>query len=74
MMRRFTLLALLGLSIVGPARSASAPGDALDAGLADDVRLAGRPAGSSAPAEPVTTVRVAAPAAEPLRTLSANPL
>lgn len=75
MMRCLTLLlALLGLSIVGAARSATAPVDALDAGIADDVRLAGRPAGSSESTEPVTTVRVAAPAAEPVRTLSANPL
>ena len=75
MMRRFTLLvALLGLSIAGPVRPASAPVDALDAGLADDVRLARPSAGSSASMEPVTTVRVAAPVAEPVRALSANPL
>jgi general secretion pathway protein N len=75
MMRRFTLLlAVLGLLVVGAARSATAPVDALDAGIADDVRLTGRPAGSSASPEPVTTVRVTVPAAEPARALSANPL
>jgi len=75
MMRRLTLLvALLGLSIVGAARSATAPVDALDAGIANDVRLTGRPAGSSESTEPVTTVRVTAPVAEPARALSANPL
>jgi general secretion pathway protein N len=75
MMRHVTLfLAMLALSIVGPARSASVPGDALDAGIADDVRLAKPLAGSSTPAEPVTTVRVLAQTAPPATILSANPL
>jgi len=75
MMRRFTIVvAVLGLTIPGMTRSATAPGDALDAGIADDVRLAGPPKASSIPAEPATTVRVAAPAVPPARALSANPL
>ena len=75
MMRRFTIaVAVLGISIFGAARSATAPGDALDAGIADESRLAAPSAGASAPAEPVTTVRVVAPAAPPARALSANPL
>ena len=75
MTHRFMVaLAVLGLAILGPARPATAPGDALDAGVADDVRLAAPPTGSAAPAEPVTTVRVVAPTAPLAKTLSANPL
>ena len=38
MMRRFTItVAVLSLSIAGAARSATAPSDALDAGIADEV-------------------------------------
>ena len=75
MMRRFTItVAVLSLSIAGAARSATAPGDALDAGIADESRLAAPSAGASTPAEPVTTVRVVAPVAPPARDLSANPL
>jgi hypothetical protein len=75
MMRRVTIcLALLALSILSAARSATTPGDALDAGIADDARLAGSPSGSSTPAEPVTTVRVITQTATAARTLSANPL
>ena len=75
MMRRFTItVAVLSLSIAGAARSATAPGDALDVGIADESRLAAPSAGASTPAEPVTTVRVVAPAAPPARALSANPL
>ena len=74
MKRRLMIAVAVLLSAVGAARSATAPGDALDAGIADDFRLAGPPANASAPADPVTTVRVAAPAAAPARALSANPL
>jgi general secretion pathway protein N len=75
MMRHLTIVVvMLGLSVVGAARSATAPGDALDAGIADEARLAGPRTGASSPAEPVTSVRAAAPAAQPARTLSANPL
>jgi hypothetical protein len=75
MMRRFTIaVAVLGISIFGAARSATAPGDALDAGIADESRLAAPSAGASTPAEPFTTVRVSAPVAAPARALSANPL
>jgi hypothetical protein len=74
MKRRLTIVVAVLLSAVGAARSATAPGDALDAGIADDFRLAGPPANASTPADAVTTVRVAAPAAAPARALSANPL
>ena len=79
MMRPFTIAVAvlgmsMGMSIFGAARSATAPGDALDAGIADESRLAAPSAGASTPAEPVTTVRVVAPAAPPARALSANPL
>lgn len=75
MMRRLTLLlTLLALSMLGPARSATAPADALDADIANSNRLGGPDADAAAPPEPVTTVRVLAPAAQPARTLSANPL
>jgi hypothetical protein len=75
MMRRFTIaLAVLGLSLAGAARPATAPGDALDAGIADEARLAGPSAGSATPAEPVTTVRAVVPTVSPARALSANPL
>jgi hypothetical protein len=74
MKRRLMIAVAVLLSAVGAARSATAPGDALDAGIADDFRLAGPPASASTPGEAVTTVRVAAPAAAPARALSANPL
>jgi hypothetical protein len=75
MRRRVTIcLALSVLSILSAARSATAPGDALDAGIADDVRFAAPPPGSATPAEPITTVRVVAQTATQGRTLSANPL
>ena len=74
-MRRFTIIvAVLGLSLPGMTRSATAPAGALDDAIADDTRLAGPPLTSSAPAEPVTTLRVGAPAVSPAKTLSANPL
>ena len=74
MMRRFTIIvAVLGLSLPGMTRSATAPGGALDDAIADDARLAGSPL-ASAPSEPVTTVRVVAPAVPPAKALSANPL
>ena len=75
MMRRFTIIvAVLGLSLPGMTRSATAPGGALDDAIADDARLAGSPLATSAPTEPVTTVRVVAPVAPPAKALSANPL
>ncbi len=75
MMRRFTIaLAVLGLSLPGMTRSATEPGGALDDAITDDARLAGSPLAASAPAEPVTTVRVGAPAVPPAKALSANPL
>jgi hypothetical protein len=75
MMRPFTIaVGVLGLSIFGAARPATAPGDALDAGIADESRLAAPSAGASTPAEPVTTVRAVVPVVPPARALSANPL
>jgi hypothetical protein len=82
MKRRVTIaLASLALLLHGADASTSSSGDALDAGLADDSRLAGPPGISSTPAalplttaEPVTTVRVVARPAAPVRVLSANPL
>jgi hypothetical protein len=75
MMRRLTIaVTVLTLCVLGAARSATAPGGALDDGMADESRLAGPSTGSSTPPEPVTTVRAAAPAAAPARALSANPL
>ena len=67
-------LALLAVTMLGAARSATAPGDALDAGIADDARSAGPLPGSATPAEATTTVRVVARTATPARTPSANPL
>jgi hypothetical protein len=75
MMRKFTIgLTLLALSVHGAARSTTASNDALDSDLTEEVRAAGAPATSTAPVEPVTTVRVVAPPAAPVRTPSANPL
>jgi hypothetical protein len=75
MMRRLAIgLALLVLSAHGGVSSTPSSSDALDKDLTDDVRSAGPPAVAPAPAEPVTTVRVAAPPAAPVRTPSANPL
>ena len=68
-------LLLLWLPLHGAAAAAVAvAGDALDADLSDDARAAGLPPLSPALAEPVTTVRVAAPQASPERAQSANPL
>ena len=68
-------LLLLWLPSHGAAAAAVAvAGDALDADLSDDARAAGLPPLSPALAEPVTTVRVAAPQASPERAQSANPL
>ena len=75
-MRRGIVIALLlWLPLHGAAAAAVAvAGDALDADLSDDARAAGLPPLSPALAEPVTTVRVAAPQASPERAQSANPL
>jgi len=63
----------LVLSLGGEAAaSAAITTDALDAGIAQETRLAG-PAPSS-PTEPVTSVRVVAPAPASQSPLSANPL
>jgi hypothetical protein len=69
-------LLLLALPPHGSAVAAAAAvaGDALDADLSDDARAAGLPPLSPALAEPITTVRVAAPQAAPERAQSANPL
>jgi general secretion pathway protein N len=75
MMRKFAIgLTLLALSVHGAARSTTASNDALDSDLTEEARPAGSAARSTAPAETVTTVRVAAPSAAPVRTQSANPL
>jgi general secretion pathway protein N len=74
-MRRLAIgLILFALSVHGAAPSTPSSGDALDNDLGDDTRLAGPSKVVPAPAEPVTTVRVVAPPAPPLRTPSANPL
>jgi len=66
-------LMVLASTIQGvDAATTALPGDALDAGILDDTRLA-RPVASD-PAEPVTTVRVVPPPAAPARTLSPNPM
>jgi hypothetical protein len=72
-------VSLLGPSLHGMAATTGAiSSDALDADLSDGTRAAESPALSPDPAEPVTTVRVAAPQAAPQaapeRTPSANPL
>ncbi len=74
--RGFTIgLLFLAVSLHAAAAATAAKySEALDADLSDDARAAGLPALAPAPAEPVTTVRVAAPSATPERTLSANPL
>jgi len=65
---------LLGMALHDAAAATVAPsGDALDADLSDETRSAGMPL-SPTPAEPVTSVRVAAPKPAPERTQSANPL
>jgi general secretion pathway protein N len=75
MRRGFTIgLTLLALSVHDVAPAAAVSSDALDADLADEARPNRPPAVSSAPAEPVTTVRVVAPPGAPARTPSANPL
>jgi len=65
---------VLALSSHGAAPSTPASGDALDNDLADDARSPGPSMVAPAPVEPVTTVRVVAPPAAPVRTPSANPL
>jgi len=71
---------LLAASLLGPslrgmaATTGTISSDALDADLSDGTRASEPPALSPDPAEPVTTVRVAAPQAAPEKTLSANPL
>jgi hypothetical protein len=75
MMRRFAIgLALLALSAHGGVSSTPSSGDALDKDLTDEVRSAVPAVVAPAPAEPVTTVRIVAPPAAPVRTPSANPL
>lgn len=74
MRRRLAIsLILLALSAHG-AVPATPANDALDNDMTDDVRLAGPSKAAPALAEPVTTVRVVAPPAPPVRTPSANPL
>jgi hypothetical protein len=70
MRRRLAISPLSGHGAV-PATPAN---DALDNDMTDDVRLAGPSKVVPPPAEPVTTVRVAAPPAPPVQTPSANPL
>lgn len=75
MTRRLAIgLIVLALSSHGAAPSTPASSDALDKDLADDARPPGPSVVAPAPAEPVTTVRVVAPPAAPVRTPSANPL
>jgi general secretion pathway protein N len=67
-------LLLIGTLLHDAAAATVAPtGDALDADLSDEARTAGVPL-SPAPAEPVTSFRVAAPQPPPERTQGANPL
>ena len=74
MRRRVAIsLILLALSAHG-AVPATPANDALDNDVADDVQLTGPSKVAPPPAEPVTTVRVVAPPAPPVRTPSANPL
>jgi hypothetical protein len=74
MRRRLAIsLILLALSAHG-AVPATPANEALDNDMTDDVRLAGPSKAAPIPAEPVTTVRVVAPPAQPVRTPSANPL
>jgi hypothetical protein len=71
----FTRIGLTWLVLSLPAGAVATTAittDALDAGIADETRLAG-PAASS-PAEPVTSVRVEPPAPASSSPLSANPL
>jgi hypothetical protein len=65
---------LHGAFATGTAMSGAMSGDALDSELSDVAGAAAPPALSPDPAEPVTTVRAAAPRPAPERTLSANPL
>jgi hypothetical protein len=74
MRRRLAIsLILLALSAHG-AVPATPANEALDNDMTDDVRLAAPSKVAPIPAEPVTTVRVVAPPAPPVRTPSANPL
>jgi hypothetical protein len=71
----FSAMSLLGPSRHGMAATTGAiSSEALDADLSEGARAAEPPALPPDTAEPVTTVRVAAPQAAPGRTLSANPL
>jgi hypothetical protein len=75
MRRGFAIgLTLLALSAHNVASAAAVSGDALDADLADEARPNRPPPVSSAPAEPVTAVRVVAPRGPPTQAPSANPL
>ena len=80
MMRQMTrgfAIAIVLLAVLlhaAVATTAAISGDVLDADLSDGARAEGPPVSPPDPAEPVTTVRVAAPQAAPERTLSANPL
>jgi hypothetical protein len=67
-------LLLLGMVLHDAAAATVAPAsDALDADLSDEARSAGTPP-SPTSAEPITSVRVAAPQPAPERVQSANPL
>jgi hypothetical protein len=75
MTRRLAIsLILLALSAHAAAPSTPSSGDALDNDLGGDTRLPGPSQVAPAPSEPVTTVRVVASPAPPVRTPSANPL
>jgi hypothetical protein len=74
-MRRRLAISLILLALSGHGAVPATPAnDALDNDMTDDVRLAGPSKVVPPPAEPVTTVRVAAPPAPPVQTPSANPL
>jgi hypothetical protein len=75
MMRKLVIGLTLLASIHSAARSTTASNDdALDGDFTEEARPVESPAKSTAPAESVTTVRVVAPPAAPMRTPSANPL
>jgi hypothetical protein len=74
-MRRRLAISLILLALSGHGAVPATPAnDALDSDMSDDARLAGTSKVAPMPAEPVTTVRVVAPPAPPVRTPSANPL
>jgi general secretion pathway protein N len=66
------LIVLASATCRADAATTAISGDALDAGILDDARLA-KPVASD-PAEPVTTVRLVPPPVAPARTLSPNPI